>query len=342
MTSNLLTHSRMQCFRSCPRKHFYRYELGLSTVKESRALRFGSRFHAALDQLANGVERDDVLTWLRHQYSELPEWCQTEDDLTEMQVEEETIVNLVAAYYWRWGEQDANLTILRSEIPFECDLVNPDTGAKSNVWRLAGKTDKLIRYGDDRILIRETKTTGEAIDAEADYWRRLRIDPQISIYVLGLRSLGIDVRGIEYDVVRKPAIAPKLTGKGAEKRRETPEEFGERLLRDCQERPEFYFHRREIARTINDLDLTARELWQTQKMIRACQREQLWPRNVQACTFFGACEFIPICWTDTDVSSSTPDGFVRLDDVHPELRGATDEHSSADATKEIAATPAAI
>jgi hypothetical protein len=49
--ANLITQSRRQCFLTCRRKHYYRYELGLDRVAaaEREALLFGRVWHAALD-----------------------------------------------------------------------------------------------------------------------------------------------------------------------------------------------------------------------------------------------------------------------------------------------------
>jgi len=48
---DLLTHSRMSCFRLCPRKHYYRYELAIKRREEvaSEALTFGTLWHEAMD-----------------------------------------------------------------------------------------------------------------------------------------------------------------------------------------------------------------------------------------------------------------------------------------------------
>lgn len=48
---NVLTNSRIRCFQTCRRKHFYRYELGLVRVDEEdrESLFFGSLFHDLLD-----------------------------------------------------------------------------------------------------------------------------------------------------------------------------------------------------------------------------------------------------------------------------------------------------
>lgn len=45
-----LTNSRIRCFQTCRRKHYYRYELGIERAdeEEREALRFGSLFHSVL------------------------------------------------------------------------------------------------------------------------------------------------------------------------------------------------------------------------------------------------------------------------------------------------------
>lgn len=48
---DVLSHSRMKCFQTCRRKHYYRYELGIERVneEEAEALYFGSLIHKALE-----------------------------------------------------------------------------------------------------------------------------------------------------------------------------------------------------------------------------------------------------------------------------------------------------
>ena len=45
----------------CPRRHFWRYELGLKTDAESHALRFGSAWHAAMEGRWQGLPLDGAL-----------------------------------------------------------------------------------------------------------------------------------------------------------------------------------------------------------------------------------------------------------------------------------------
>ena len=52
---DVLTHSRVRCFQTCRRKHYYQYELGITRVddEEREALLLGTAMHAALDSWWN-------------------------------------------------------------------------------------------------------------------------------------------------------------------------------------------------------------------------------------------------------------------------------------------------
>jgi hypothetical protein len=49
---DVLTNSRIKCFQTCRRKHYYQYELGIERVdeEEAEALYFGTLFHLALEK----------------------------------------------------------------------------------------------------------------------------------------------------------------------------------------------------------------------------------------------------------------------------------------------------
>ena len=59
--SQVLTHSRLACFRACPRRHFLRYELGLRPEDTGFALRVGSAFHRALDAAGKGQDPEAAI-----------------------------------------------------------------------------------------------------------------------------------------------------------------------------------------------------------------------------------------------------------------------------------------
>lgn len=310
-----LTHTRLSCFRDCPRKHLLRYELGLRPAEEGLALRVGSAFHAALEAADKGNDPEAAIG----------------DRLTDP-FDLALVAAMFHAYQIRYA--DARLETVASEQTFEMPLVNPDTGHPTPTWILAGVIDRIVRLPDGRLALMENKTTSRDFSPGADYWLRLHLDQQLSIYLIAARHLGHDIDTILYDVTRRPQLRPlKATPEEARKykkdgtlyanqrdRDETPEEYAGRVSADIAERPDHYFSRIEIARLDQDLEDTARELWEQQKTIRAMQRSNGWYRNPGACFGAGnwACEYLNIC-QDRDLTTRTPDGFIRVADKHPEL-----------------------
>ena len=231
-------------------------------------------------------------------------------------------------------------------------LVNPDTGAASRTFQLAGRRDGLVRW-DDRLMVLERKSTGEDIEPDSEYWQRLRIDPQISQYALAARHEGHDVAGVLYDVPRKPTIRPRQiplldedglktvvideTGERAMNKNgkprqssgpgmtlmsrvETDKEFGARLNLDIGERPEHYFARREIPLLEDHLAEFQAEVWQTGQLLIQCRNRKIWFKSVGRMTC-GFCDYKNLCLQSIRVEpGDVPAGYERLDDSHPELR----------------------
>jgi hypothetical protein len=351
MSIQLLTHSRIDTFKTCRRKHFFAYEQCIRREVDAKALRMGTAYHLGLETLSKISDIDQALNAVNLFYSPL---IAAEPDLAEpfdsLQYEHETIRNLLAGYDWRFG--GIPLQYVASEQEFRQSLLNPDTGAPTPIFELAGKIDGIVQLEDQRLAIIEHKLLGEDIDANSQLWRRLRIDHQISMYVYVGRRLGYQVDTVLYNVARKPTIKPTniptldseglkivvdangdrvLTAKGTPRqtadtekgyvllsRPMTPEEWGAKLLADISERPDFYYRRAEVARLDQDIDEFADELWDLQKTIRDAQLHNRHYRtsNKHTCPF---CEFFELCSARFDPASALPDGFVRLEFPHPEL-----------------------
>lgn len=220
MTSDpkeLLTHSRMDAFKTCRRKHQFAYELGLRPVEDARALRMGSAFHAGIEALSPAWVDDsdphaamaevvsdplaDACAAVRKTYAGCPE----QFDPYWWEIECETILRLVCAYHWRWAD---SLTMVAPEKSFRISLLNPATGHESKLFDLAGKIDGIVRLEDGRLAVKETKTASDDLGPDSPLWRRLRIDHQISLYIHAARQIGYAVDTVLYDVVRKPSIQP--------------------------------------------------------------------------------------------------------------------------------------
>jgi hypothetical protein len=366
----LLTNSRMRTYKTCNRKHYISYELGIRPDTEAKVFRLGGAVHLGLDRKCKGDDQDAAIGAAVASYEVLPPWANTDEAVGEWMCERETVAALLAGYFWRWGDDNSlanQLTgvaeVIASELAFELPIRNPETNKATPTFKVAGKIDKIVRLADGRLAVMEHKTCGESIEPASDYWKRLRIDQQISLYMLAARELGHDVQTVLYDVIRKPAIRPtqipQLDAEGrkivldaegnrclkvnlkkdgtpgaghgepyqsgnAEKgwtlstRTETSQEFGERLLADITERPEFYFARQEIPRLDADLLEFRHELWQQAQAIRETQKTGRHFRNTNACTLMGRCQYFEQC-TNSHDWTTVPAGFVRVEDIHPEL-----------------------
>ena len=345
----LLTYSRMQSFKTCRKKHYWEYEVGIRRECDSKALRMGTAGHMALDVLnrSKSSEEAEALTEIQTYYS----ICPATVDPYEWEIERETIECLIAGYAWRWKNVD--IEILSSEQQFQLPLLNQTTGACSTIWELAGKIDGIVCLEDGRKAVMEHKFISDPIDDNSDFWKRLQIDNQISLYLYAARKLHDDqVQTVVYDVIRKPTIRPEqvpildsnglkivldaagnrvLTKQGKPRqtadtasgyvlqtRKMTPKEWEQKLLDDIGKRPEYYYARREIARLDSEIDEMMAEIWDIQKTIRDAQIKDRWYRTVSkdTCTW---CPYFELCSSHYVPESTIPEGFIKLENLHPEL-----------------------
>ncbi len=95
--------------------------------------------------------------------------------------------------------------------------------------------------------------------------------------------------------------------------RETPDMYGQRLLMDIGERPEFYFARQEIIRTDDELKAFEREVFNMYNAIRLIAKNNAWWTDEDACENKFRCSYISICYNRLDVSNgNVPEGFRQL------------------------------
>lgn len=317
----LLTHSRMSTARRCLREHYYRYELGIVRRAEAQYFKVGHAIHNALEVWHSTGDADKTVAAV------------VLDDAYDQM----TCLVLLDAYI----DSTQPLEFESVETQFELPLVNPKTGYPSRTFVLAGKIDGLTA---DHVV--EHKTTSEDIGPGSEYWARLRVDPQISLY-----SLASGRNTVLYNVIRKPSLRPRqvplldndgikivlddMTGERVQNkngtwkqaaaegcslqtRDETPDEYGARLREDIGARPEFYFARREIPILDDHLNEFRAEVWQQAKLLMECQNSGYWFRNVSRVTC-GNCQYANICLQSLTVTpDSFPADFVKSE-PHKEL-----------------------
>lgn len=261
-----------------------------------------------------------------------------------------TALGLMQGYDARWS--GAKWRVVSVEQEYNLPIINPDTGRKSRTYTHAGKTDAVLEF-DGAFYLCDHKTTSEDIEKpDAPYWQRLDIDAQVSGYALSQWQLGVDVKGMLYDVIRKPAIRPRNLSKtdrqqivawqkylGVEVSREThmavaegaERENGElyqiRLALDCtRERPGYYFQRKTIPRLQAEMLAYARELWQMSEEVREARVYGRHYRNTGACMQWNLpCKYLGLC-SGRDTPES--DKWTRKQQVHNELATIEDDGRS--------------
>jgi hypothetical protein len=95
--------------------------------------------------------------------------------------------------------------------------------------------------------------------------------------------------------------------------RETPEMFGARLLQDITTRPAYYFARREVAHTAEDIKTFEWELFNIYSSIRMMANKNVWYRNEMSCEATYKCDYIDWCYSNRQIKSDEiPDNFRKV------------------------------
>lgn len=304
---NLLTASRMRDARACLRLDHYKYDLALRAVGEdAEAPTLGRLVHLGLEAwwLASVDRLVAAIDAIRREPSEPYASARAEA--------------MLVGYDARWGARAAEYETLAVEAEFRAPLVNPATGQPSRTFELAGKIDAIVRdHATGRVLLVEHKTASEDITPGSIYWRRLRMDGQISTYFAGARALGFDPQGCIYDILGKLKQRP-LQANTRREAPETPEQFLLRLVDAIAAAPDAYYARGEVARTESDLAEADADRWAVAAGLRDAARTGLRPRNPDACMRWGrVCDFFDAC--TGSASLSDPIAFRRIPHPFPEL-----------------------
>src|SRR3954468_9806016 len=121
--NNLLTASRMTSLLTCPRKHYWSYEVGLRTTSEGMALRFGKAWHTAMEARWRGADYEAALALA----------------VGDAQFDELGVATFSAmlAGYFRHYQNENLIKQVHPEVEFSQPL------AGSRTFRTAGKIDGL-------------------------------------------------------------------------------------------------------------------------------------------------------------------------------------------------------
>lgn len=291
------TNSEMSTLKRCERLHFYRYVMLRGQLGEKpKALTDGNDGHEWLED------------W----------WLQKEDT---RHPKDPKIRAMCHGYDARYssvtvdgndtGQPEFKILGIEQVLSFTI----------SDGIRVALKLDGLIQTPDGKNWVLEHKTSGVDTTPGSDYWTALRLDSQISTYILACKVNGIDVEGVLYDVLNKPALkqlqatpiaarkytkatakAPSRLYAGQREEDETEEEFYLRCLEAISAEPERYYRREFVRRSDQELTEAAIEIKEWARRARQNKdsyegaRFNLPVRNSTGCSRYGRlCEYFGAC-----------------------------------------------
>ncbi len=320
------TYSMWNLFRNCRRAAHWRYVLQFVPLEKDQRLSFGTLIHACLEVWHRSRELEAALEPIAHACA-----IHAQDE------EQHRIWHLATAmmngYAARYAQED--FEVVHLEKTFEGEIVNPETGASSRTFTLAGKVDGVVRSGGKYFLLEHKTTAG----IDASYLERLWTDFQITLYAHYLeQALGIRIAGIIYNVLvkarlqqaggeteaeyeerRAALVAKSKTGKTTAKRRmpETDEDFQARLAEKYAEIDSF--HRETILVSSEQIRTLRAELWELTQSYLEARRRGAWYQNTSFCFQYGRpCAYFALCR-----SSGNPnvlDNFYRQQAPNEELR----------------------
>ncbi|NGP62731.1 PD-(D/E)XK nuclease family protein [Paenibacillus thiaminolyticus] len=168
----VLTHTRLQTRKNCPKMDYWRNIRGLVPTRKKQSLNIGGAFHIGME--TRSVEK--AVTYMRN--SSVPA---IQEEAEELELAAAIVEGMVTGALQRWPRLGVENY---PEQKFEVPIFNPATGSASKSFRLGGKTDELLRLEDGTWWIMEYKTASQIGQA---YIERLDLDSQITTYIHGLQ-----------------------------------------------------------------------------------------------------------------------------------------------------------
>lgn len=251
----------------------YKYKLkmidGWQSQELSVHLRFGQVYASALEHyfkhLALGMDQADALREIILE-ALVATWDRTEEDPVGKPWDSihnaktrETLIRTIVWYVDQFANDSTSVVVLSNgkpavelsfKLPVDNDIV------------LTGHLDRLVRYGDD-IMVMDQKTTGSTLTAR--YFEGFNPDIQMSMYTFAGQSIfNTRVRGVIIDAAQ---IAVGFTR----------------------------FERGMTFRSQGQLNEWYDNTLHTIEVARGYTREGYFPLNPQSCGNYGGCQFRGIC-----------------------------------------------
>lgn len=201
------------------------------------------------------------------------------DEEYELQLRKAEII--MAGYMERYEGDFEKWNVTEVERKFELPTSLEDVCIAGKIDGIATKLKDGIRYGVER-------KTASSWDPDLN---RLMLDFQVSVYAWAISKIyGWKDVPFLYDVIRKPSIRPK--------KKESEEQYLERLEEDLRDRPDFYFIRNEVVRSRREIARTEMELIaKSKRLLDLSKTGEVYRNSGEHC--FYRCDYRSLCLDDT-------------------------------------------
>ncbi len=274
--------SKVDLLNMCPRKFFWRHELGLVPISEGQvgtAMLFGSAIHKALESIYLGTGFDDC-------YCPCPtfegcDFCKGKkiprcamlflmyypwepEDERDVRTRDRGL-ELIVAYMEKWSPGQEPFTVLATEVPFILEF---------GEFSYIGRIDMIANYGG--LLPIDHKTSRFFGDA---FIRQFKLSGQMTGYIRGLQQIwpGENISRAMINCLR---VTSKIDG----------DSFGR------------WFTNR-TPYEIEEWEQEVKSAWVRIEQYRAANH---WPKHAPyACTSYNkTCEYYSLCTSQPDVQRS--------------------------------------
>lgn len=276
----VLSVSSIKDFQSCFRKYQFKNEQCIVPMHTSSPLQIGDAYHRGLQNYYGGWSPKEVLVDIKNYY--IDQQDEFDDEVFGAQCVKNSMITraMLIGYMFKYAADEFFEITPEKEF---CIPIYEETGMR--VW-IAGKRDGIYK-ADGKNWLLENKTTSET-DYER-YKKKLLLDIQSTLYIIATEiELQETIHGVFYNVARKPFLK--------QKEKESDNAFYDRLKFDYVNRADdFYFRRLWIYRSEDDKQELMSEIIQIARDLQSKRKHGDWYRNLNACTQYGTCPYLPIC-----------------------------------------------
>lgn len=203
-----------------------------------------------------------------------------------------------ASKYWGKLTMDTQTTLYTFTLRLlrdraELDLEGEISGFYYDVFHKPGIKPKFLSIADSKKFVENAEYCGGTFEVTLIYADG--DNPPI---------IGVTIDGVA-------AVAEATAKPGQYKIKETPDMYGHRLLADISERPEYYFARREFAKTDAELDRFHKEILAVFTSMRTMYNMDSWYHCEEQCEATYNCDFIDMCYNGIDADGELPANLVR-------------------------------